>query len=94
MGPRFGRFLLPGCASRVPGTRRSTDIVAREDVSLMIDAIQSGVGGNTTWDANGRPMPQYRIPLKPLLYSFRLLPFAGDGTSPEKAKPASAEDLR
>jgi beta-galactosidase len=83
-------FPYDDLSRRPPGTRRSTDIVPRQEVSLMVDAIQSGVGGDNAWDKGGRPLPQYRIPLKPLRYAFRLSPFAGDGTTPGKAKPASA----
>ena len=79
---------------RPPGTRRSTDIVPHGEVSLMVDAIQSGVGGDNAWDAGGRPLPQYRVPLKQTRYSFTLAPFAGDGTTPDRAKPAVAKDLQ
>jgi beta-galactosidase len=79
---------------RPPGTWRSTDIVPHDEVSLLIDAIQSGVGGNTSWAPSGRPLPKYRVPLKPLRYSFRIVPFAGNGTHPDSAKPAIAADLR
>jgi beta-galactosidase len=57
----------------------------------MVDAVQSGVGGDNAWDKGGRPLPQYRVPLKPLRYSYRLSPFTGQGTTPDKAKPASAD---
>jgi len=87
-------FPYDDLSRRPPGTRRSTDIVPRQEVSLMVDAVQSGVGGDNAWDKGGRPLPQYRIALKPLRYSFRLSPFAGDGTNADKAKPASAGDLR
>lgn len=87
-------FPYDDLSRRPPGTRRSTDIVPRQQVSLMVDAVQSGIGGDNAWDAGGRPLPQYRVALKPLRYSFRLSPFAGDGTAPDKAKPASAADLR
>lgn len=60
----------------------------------MIDAIQAGVGGNNSWDAGGRPMPQYRIPLAPRSFGFRLTPFANGGARPDAAKPAAAAALR
>jgi beta-galactosidase len=74
--------------------RRSTDIVPHGSVSLMIDAVQAGVGGDNSWDQGGRPMPQYRIPVAPRSYGFRLTPFTGDGTNPAAARPASAAALR
>jgi beta-galactosidase len=57
-----------------PGTRKSSDIVPREHVSLMIDAAQAGVGGDDTWSENSRPHAQYRIPLTPRRFGFRLEP--------------------
>ncbi|WBY09262.1 glycoside hydrolase family 2 TIM barrel-domain containing protein [Sphingomonas sp. 7/4-4] len=84
-------FPYDDLSRRPPGTRRSTDIVPRKEVSLMVDAVQSGVGGDNAWDKGGRPLRQYRVPLKPLLYSYRLSPFTGQGTTPDKAKPASAD---
>ncbi|HVJ03145.1 MAG TPA: beta-galactosidase small subunit, partial [Sphingomonas sp.] len=86
-------FPYDDLSRRPPGTRRSTDIVPHGEGSLMIDAIQSGVGGDNAWDAGGRPLPQYRVPLKPLRYGFTLRPFAGDGTTADRAKPAAAGDL-
>jgi beta-galactosidase len=87
-------FPYDDLSRRPPGTRRSTDIVPHGEVSLMIDAVQAGVGGNTAWDSSGRPMPQYRIPLAPRSFGFRLTPFANDGTHPDAAKPAAAAALR
>ncbi|MBO9623413.1 MAG: DUF4981 domain-containing protein [Sphingomonas sp.] len=86
-------FPYDDLSRRPPGTRRSTDIVPHGEGSLMIDAIQSGVGGDNAWDAGGRPLPQYRVPLKPLRYGFTLRPFSGDGTTPDRAKPAAAGEL-
>lgn len=75
---------------RKPGTRRSSDIVPREHVSLLIDAIQAGVGGDNKWSQDGRPLPKYRIPLQRRVFSFVLQPFTGNGTKPESALPAAA----
>jgi beta-galactosidase len=59
-----------------PGMRKSTDIVPRDHVTLLVDGAQSGLGGDTTWNAQGRPLPQYRIALSPLSFHFRLNPVA------------------
>ena len=75
---------------RAPGTAKSSDIVAHGQVSLLIDAAQAGVGGDNQWDANGRPLAKYRIPVAPLTYSFTLRPFVGAGTTPDKARHATA----
>jgi len=78
---------------RTPGTAKSSDIVAHGQVSLLVDAAQAGVGGDNQWDANGRPLAKYRIPLAPLSYSFTLRPFTGAGTTPDRARQATATGI-
>lgn len=51
---------------------RSSEIVPHGDGSLLIDAAQAGVGGDTGWSLDGRPHIAYRIPLRPLRFSFVL----------------------
>ncbi|QNQ08653.1 glycoside hydrolase family 2 TIM barrel-domain containing protein [Sphingomonas alpina] len=87
-------FPYDDLSRRPPGTRRSTDIVPHDAVSLMVDAVQSGVGGDNSWDAGGRPLPKYRVALKPLTYRFRLTPFAGNGTNAARATPVNAGALQ
>ncbi len=73
-----------------PGTWKSTDIVPHGQVTLLVDAAQWGVGGDTQWSEFGKPLPQYRTSTGPTRVAFRLTPFAGTGTTPDKARPASA----
>ena len=87
-------FPYEDLSRRPPGTHRSTDIIPHGEVSLMVDAIQSGLGGDNAWDAGGRPLPQYRVPLAPARYVFRMAPFTGAGTAPAGAKPANASALQ
>lgn len=47
-------------------------------ITLNIDLIQMGVGGNDSWSAVSQPLPQYQVPAKDYHYSFYLLPFKGD----------------
>lgn len=74
----------------VPGTWKSTDVIPHGQVTLLIDGAQWGVGGDTQWSEVGKPLAKYRVPLAPIRFAFRLTPFAGAGTTPEKALPASA----
>jgi len=71
-------FPYEDLSRRKPGTRHSTDIFPHEHVSLLIDAVQAGVGGDDSWSPGGRPHMQYRIPLQPRTFSFRLKPTAGN----------------
>ena len=73
-----------------PGSWKSTDIVPHGQVTLLIDSAQWGVGGDTQWSDFGLPLPEYRTRAEPTRVSFRLTPFAGDGTTPAKARPAQA----
>jgi beta-galactosidase len=57
-----------------PGTYKSTDIVPHGHVTLLIDGGQAGIGGDTTWNASGRPLPRYRLPLEDRSFGFRLRP--------------------
>ncbi|MDR6529477.1 beta-galactosidase [Caulobacter rhizosphaerae] len=75
---------------RAPGTWKSTDIVPHGDGTLLVDSAQWGIGGDTTWNSFGLPHMKYRTRLAPTRVSFRLEPFAGDGTSPDKARTAEA----
>ncbi len=85
-------FPYADLSRRAPGTRRSSDILPHGDVSLMVDAAQSGVGGDTQWDSYGRPYPSYRVPLARSHYRFRLEPFRGAGTTPALARPSPSTD--
>jgi beta-galactosidase len=51
-------------------------------LTLNIDLIQMGVGGNDSWSDLAAPLPKYQIPAKPYRYSFYILPV--------KSKPSEA----
>ncbi len=57
---------------RPQGKWKSSEIHPHDDGSLLIDIMQMGVGGDTGWDANGRPHVKYRIKLEPITYGFTL----------------------
>ena len=44
-------------------------------ITLNIDLIQMGVGGNDSWSDVGQPLEKYQIPSKPYRYAFYLKPF-------------------
>jgi beta-galactosidase len=59
---------------RPRGTWHSSDIRAHGNGSLLVDAVQSGVGGDTGWSAVGRPHMKYRVKLEPTSYQFTIAP--------------------
>ncbi|WP_380931327.1 glycoside hydrolase family 2 TIM barrel-domain containing protein [Sphingomonas arantia] len=82
-------FPYDDLARRPPGTRKSSDILPHGEVSLAIDAVQSGLGGTDSWSALGRPLERYRIAVAPVRYRFTL--WAGGGElAGAGAMPASA----
>lgn len=46
-------------------------------ITLNIDLVQMGLGGNDNWSDVGAPLPQYQIPAKDYRYSFYLYPKKG-----------------
>jgi len=59
---------------RPRGTWHSSDIQPHGDGSLLVDAVQTGVGGDTGWSQVGRPHMQYRVKLEPTSYTFTIAP--------------------
>ncbi|MPT48201.1 MAG: DUF4981 domain-containing protein [Sphingobium sp.] len=59
---------------RPVGERHSSDIIPHGDGTVMIDALQAGVGGDTGWNSIGRPHMKYRIPHAPISYGFTIRP--------------------
>ncbi|MDN3548416.1 glycoside hydrolase family 2 TIM barrel-domain containing protein [Mucilaginibacter aquaedulcis] len=57
-------------------------------ITLNIDLIQMGVGGNDSWSEVAEPLEQYRIPAKNYHYSFYLSPYTGNS---EKAGEAASK---
>lgn len=82
-------FPYDDLARRPPGTWRSSDIEPHGEVTLLIDKVQSGVGGTDSWSPLGRPLEQYRIPVTPQRYGFTLSTDAGD-VAAKGAQPATA----
>lgn len=51
-------------------------------VTVNVDLIQMGVGGNDSWSPVASPLEQYQIPAKNYQYAFYLLPFNAKKTNP------------
>ncbi|WP_345953438.1 glycoside hydrolase family 2 TIM barrel-domain containing protein [Mucilaginibacter sp. PAMB04168] len=47
-------------------------------ITLNIDLIQMGLGGNDSWSDVAAPLDIYQIPAKPYKYSFYLYPYKGN----------------
>ncbi|MDT0677602.1 glycoside hydrolase family 2 TIM barrel-domain containing protein [Autumnicola musiva] len=58
-------------------------------ITLNIDLIQMGVGGNDSWSAVSQPLEKYQIPAKDYKYSFYLVPFGNEGNLEQKLEKFS-----
>ncbi|MXP24736.1 DUF4981 domain-containing protein [Altererythrobacter indicus] len=65
-------FPYSDLALKEPGKAHSSDIQPHDHGTLLIDAAQAGVGGDTGWNLDGRAHMPYRIKLEPLTYSFTI----------------------
>jgi beta-galactosidase len=52
-------------------------------ITLNIDLIQMGVGGNDSWSDVAAPLDQYQIKAQPYHYSFYIVPFNSKAKGPE-----------
>ncbi|WP_303760667.1 glycoside hydrolase family 2 TIM barrel-domain containing protein [Sphingobium yanoikuyae] len=65
-------FPYADLAMKPPGQAHSSDIRPHGHGTLLIDAAQAGVGGDTGWNLDGRAHMNFRIPLRSLTYSFTI----------------------
>ncbi len=62
---------------RAPGSWKWTDVSTDGAGTLLVDAVQWGVGGDNQWSDLGKPLPHYRTRLKETSFKIRLEPIAG-----------------
>jgi beta-galactosidase len=55
-----------------------SDLPKRDFITLNIDHLQMGVGGDDSWTIKARPHPEFRIPASDYQYSFILVPVWSD----------------
>ncbi|MDP6371428.1 MAG: glycoside hydrolase family 2 TIM barrel-domain containing protein [Vicinamibacterales bacterium] len=60
--------------------RHATDLTRRDLVTLNVDHLQMGLGGDTSWGAEAHE--EYTIPAQEMSYRFRLRPFDSTDRSP------------
>lgn len=74
--PHFSWSALPytmeDLSQESRGTRHTYELHKRNFISLNIDFMQMGVGGDNSWGA--MPHKQYRIPVKEYSYEYRISP--------------------
>ncbi|WMI66232.1 glycoside hydrolase family 2 TIM barrel-domain containing protein [Aestuariibaculum sp. YM273] len=67
----------PYTEENINEAKHTYDLKESGYLTVNIDLIQMGIGGNDSWSPVGAPMEKYQIPSKDYEYSFYLLPFKG-----------------
>lgn len=65
----------PYAQKQIESTKHWYKLKKEEKITVNIDLIQMGIGGNDTWTDVSQPLPKYQIPAKNYTYSFRLIPY-------------------
>lgn len=64
----------PYTEKNINEAKHTNELVAAGFITLNIDLIQMGIGGNDSWSEIGAPLEKYQIPSGNYHYSFYLLP--------------------
>ena len=65
----------PYTDENIENSKHTIDLRDAGYITLNIDLIQMGVGGNDSWSDVAAPLEKYEIPAKEYHYSFYLLPY-------------------
>ena len=65
----------PYTEDNLENAKHTNKLVDAGYITLNIDLIQMGVGGNDSWSDVAAPLEKYQIPAKPYSYSFYLMPY-------------------
>lgn len=56
------------------------ELPERDIITVNIDYLQQGVGGDNSWSPRAQPHPEYRIPVKNYMYRFSIRPAKNQAT--------------
>ncbi|KAI9451721.1 glycoside hydrolase family 2 TIM barrel [Russula earlei] len=65
----------PYTEQNIQTARHTNKLADAGFITLNIDLVQMGVGGNDSWSDGAAPLDQYQVKAQPYRYSFYLLPF-------------------
>lgn len=69
----------PFSQQHIEESRHWFKLEREEKITLNIDFLQMGIGGNDTWTDVSQPLPQYQVPAKNYTYGFRITPVLDRG---------------
>ena len=67
----------PYTEQNIETAKHTNDLKDAGYITLNIDLVQMGVGGNDSWSDVAAPLEQYQVPAKAYRYSFYLVPAKG-----------------
>jgi beta-galactosidase len=77
----------PYTEENIENAKHTNKLKPADYITLNIDLMQMGVGGNDSWSDVAAPLEQYQIKALPYHYSFYIVPFnSKNKTAGEKAK--------
>lgn len=66
----------PYSLEQIETTKHWYKLKKESKITVNVDLIQMGIGGNDTWTDVSQPLSKYQIPAKDYEYSFRLIPYS------------------
>lgn len=72
----------PFTEENIGNAKHTNKLLKAPYITLNIDLVQMGVGGNDSWSDVAAPLEQYQLKAKNYQYSFYLVPLAGKKTDP------------
>jgi len=77
----------PYTEENIENAKHTNKLKVADYITLNIDLVQMGVGGNDSWSDVAAPLEQYQIKAQPYHYSFYIVPFNSKSrTAGERAK--------
>jgi beta-galactosidase len=77
----------PYTEENIQNAKHTNKLKEADYITLNMDLIQMGVGGNDSWSDVAAPLEKYQIPAKDYHYSFYIVPFnSKNKTAGERAK--------
>lgn len=64
----------PYSEAAISAAKHTNKLKDEDFITLNIDLLQMGVGGNDSWSDVAAPLEEYRIPARPYRYAFWLVP--------------------
>ena len=80
----------PYTEKNIEEAKHTNKLKIADYITLNIDLIQMGVGGNDSWSDVAAPLEQYQVKSQPYHYSFYIVPF----NSKVKEPAARAKEIR